>query len=411
MAETVTTVPVAEIATVIAGQSPPGDTYNTSGVGLPFIQGCAEFGHVSPTPVKWCSADKVKRAQPGDVLLSVRAPVGRLNRCVEPLAIGRGVAALRGNDRALTDYLALAIEFAVPSLEAVAVGSTFAAVTRKDIDALEVPLLTPSEQRRVVDLITSFDGTIRAVRDELDALRVALSAYLAKVVAEQESAPRQRLGDLALIQSGVSWNDSDVVQPGDARGIGVMGVSNVQRDYAHAENCGWIKATPQAKQRAIEPHTLLTIRTNGNADRIGNVHRAPAASVGFTISSFLTSITTKERAHADYIARILQSPPVQGAITDATSGSTGLKNLAVTWLRDLEVPWPAEGDRDRVVATAAALEYAATMSERFLASAVRARRGVLDKMLTGNHSIPSSYDRFLAISENAPSEEPELVSA
>src|SRR5437899_3338432 len=83
-----------EVSTLIAGQSPPGTSYNEDGVGLPFFQGKAEFGDTYPTPRKWCTAPK-KIAEPGDVLVSVRAPVGPSNLCVETSAIGRGLAALR----------------------------------------------------------------------------------------------------------------------------------------------------------------------------------------------------------------------------------------------------------------------------------------------------------------------------
>ena len=76
-----------EACEVILGQSPPGNTYNFDGEGLPFFQGKAEFGDYYPTAVKWCSAP-TKIAEGEDVLISVRAPVGPTNLCPTKACIG-----------------------------------------------------------------------------------------------------------------------------------------------------------------------------------------------------------------------------------------------------------------------------------------------------------------------------------
>ena len=93
-------VPLANVAGIVMGQSPPGSTVSEWGgdsrvdTGLPFIQGNAEFGDMFPQPTKWCGRP-VKIAERGDTLISVRAPVGEVNRASERTAIGRGLAAIR----------------------------------------------------------------------------------------------------------------------------------------------------------------------------------------------------------------------------------------------------------------------------------------------------------------------------
>ena len=88
------------VAELIMGQSPPGTTVHdwhgntTTAGGLPFVQGNAEFSNRTPQPVKWCGSP-LKVARKGDVLISVRAPVGELNIVDQDLAIGRGLAAIR----------------------------------------------------------------------------------------------------------------------------------------------------------------------------------------------------------------------------------------------------------------------------------------------------------------------------
>jgi len=85
---------LADICDIIMGQSPPGETYNESGEGMPFYQGNRDFGYRFPTPRVFCSAP-TRFAESGDILISVRAPVGALNIAREKCCIGRGLAALR----------------------------------------------------------------------------------------------------------------------------------------------------------------------------------------------------------------------------------------------------------------------------------------------------------------------------
>lgn len=90
---------LSDVCEIIMGQSPPGETYNESGDGLPFYQGNRDFGYRFPTARVFCSAP-TRYAETGDVLISVRAPVGALNIAHERCCIGRGVAALRMKDHA-----------------------------------------------------------------------------------------------------------------------------------------------------------------------------------------------------------------------------------------------------------------------------------------------------------------------
>lgn len=68
-----------DVSKIIMGQSPSSAAYNEEGVGLPFLQGCAEFGDVYPNTSIFCS-DLLKIAPENSILMSVRAPVGAINK-------------------------------------------------------------------------------------------------------------------------------------------------------------------------------------------------------------------------------------------------------------------------------------------------------------------------------------------
>jgi type I restriction enzyme S subunit len=125
---------LSKVAKVILGQSPDSRTYNDQGEGMPFLQGNAEFGERRPTHRLFCTAPS-RLCEEGDILLSVRAPVGATNQADRIYAIGRGLAAIRfaENDRS---YGWHALRHGVPQLDLLAQGSTFAAISRKEIEEL-----------------------------------------------------------------------------------------------------------------------------------------------------------------------------------------------------------------------------------------------------------------------------------
>lgn len=84
---------LCDIANITMGQSPAGESYNDAGDGLIFYQGRTDFGLRFPTPRMYTTAP-TRFAQKGDILLSVRAPVGDLNFAMEDCCVGRGLAAL-----------------------------------------------------------------------------------------------------------------------------------------------------------------------------------------------------------------------------------------------------------------------------------------------------------------------------
>jgi type I restriction enzyme S subunit len=85
---------LSDYCLVNMGQSPSSDTYNNTGDGLPFYQGNADFGKVHPIARVLCT-EPIKTAEKGEVLISVRAPIGALNISHEKCCIGRGLASLK----------------------------------------------------------------------------------------------------------------------------------------------------------------------------------------------------------------------------------------------------------------------------------------------------------------------------
>lgn len=155
---------VEDVAHVEMGQSPSSEFYNQHHEGLPFYQGKADFGKIHPTPRYWCTSP-TKLAEKGDILISVRAPVGPTNVSTETCCIGRGLAALRSYQGYERDFLLLCLKKFAPDLEALGAGTTFVAINRKHLMTFPVPLPPLAEQHRIVAKVDE----LMALYDELEA--------------------------------------------------------------------------------------------------------------------------------------------------------------------------------------------------------------------------------------------------
>ena len=134
--------PLGEIADITMGQSPKSVYYNEEGNGLPFHQGVTNFDVRFPSHQTYCTVQN-RLAEPGDILFSVRAPVGRINITTDRIAIGRGLAAIRSN-RDQQNLLFYTLKNHFFKEDMIGGGAIFAAIPKKDLYG--VKLMQPLNQ-------------------------------------------------------------------------------------------------------------------------------------------------------------------------------------------------------------------------------------------------------------------------
>jgi type I restriction enzyme, S subunit len=151
------------------------------GVGLPFFQGKAEFGKLFPTVRKWCSEPK-KVAEAGDILLSVRAPVGPTNIAAERCCIGRGLTAIQAITPFNQQYLLHYFRHIQPWMSEQGTGTTFAAVSGEFIRNLNIPVAPLTEQKRIADNLDRLLAQVDDCRDRLDRIPLILKRFRQSVL-------------------------------------------------------------------------------------------------------------------------------------------------------------------------------------------------------------------------------------
>ncbi|MCX7113036.1 MAG: restriction endonuclease subunit S [Proteobacteria bacterium] len=164
--------PLKYAAELIMGQSPPSADCNLDGNGLPFLQGCAEFGSKNPLPKLFCES-AVKRVRKNDILMSVRAPVGDLNVADQEYGIGRGLCAIRGKiiEQEFVFYL---LSCGNTYFQSIATGTTYDAVTVAQIGRIIIPIPSSDDRIKIVKYIESeteaFEMLISKYQRELELL-------------------------------------------------------------------------------------------------------------------------------------------------------------------------------------------------------------------------------------------------
>ncbi len=126
-----------DIANITMGQSPLGESYNEKGDGMIFYQGCTDFGNRFPTVRKF-TTQPTRYAKEGDILLSVRAPVGTLNIAKENCCIGRGLATLNSKDNCIAYLFGVLTNLKQIFDRRNVDGTTFGSITKDDLFTLKV---------------------------------------------------------------------------------------------------------------------------------------------------------------------------------------------------------------------------------------------------------------------------------
>jgi type I restriction enzyme S subunit len=169
---------LGDVAEIVMGQSPPGDTCNVIGTGIPLLNGPTEYGSHHPCPVQYTTEAR-KLASPGDILFCVRgSTTGRMNWADREYAIGRGVAAIRHKtNTALQPLVRAVIDHGLPGLLAQATGSTFPNVSANQLAGVPWPALSLPQQETIAHILGTLDDKIelnRRTNETLEAMARAL---------------------------------------------------------------------------------------------------------------------------------------------------------------------------------------------------------------------------------------------
>lgn len=166
---------LAQLADIISGQSPKSSYYNSDKKGLPFYQGKKLFNNKFISKPNTWTSHTTKVSISGDILMSVRAPVGDINiNNVGEICIGRGLAAIRPNELLNREFLFYFLVYFKDKLS-FNIGATINSINRKQISQIGVPKIELHEQSKIAENINSFEKNLYQVTKNYENEILALN--------------------------------------------------------------------------------------------------------------------------------------------------------------------------------------------------------------------------------------------
>ncbi len=391
-------MPLKHIAAIIAGQSPSSDdVFELNGSGRPFLQGNAEFGPFHPEPRLQCDMAP-KQANPGDILLSVRAPVGALNLADRPYGIGRGLCAIRPLADFNPSFAWWAVVATAPQLAAVATGSTYDAVSADDVGHLEIPRIPQPTQLAIADYLdretARIDALIAAKKRMMELLDERFWSLVSAEIESRSSAclPLRRWIDrITDGPFGSSLTSSDYVEDG-AR---VVRLGNIGRGVFRDDDKAFI--SPEYFQSLLR-HRVCSgdLLIAGLGDTNNHVGRACVApDLGFAIVKADCYCASVDRSCgiAEFLALYLSSPLGKRNVAIAARGTTRSRiNLDIA--REIQIPLlPLTSQREIVSLAASERRRTGSLKSALhdqIALLQERRQALITAAVTGQLDIPET---------------------
>jgi len=340
------------VCDLVMGQAPDGESYNSEGDGLPLIAGAGDFGELHPVATKFTRAPgKICRA--GDIVLGIRATIGRKVIADGDYCLGRGVAGLRAKQGLDSRYLWHWLTHVEPTLASKARGATFKQVNRDDIADLAITVPPIAEQRRIAEVLDLAEALRTKRRAALVQLDTLTQSIFLDMFGDPGSIlgrwPTARLGQLLdFMTSGSRGWAEHYAASGDL----FLRIQNVRRDELLLDDVAFVRTpdTAEARRTRVLPGDVLLSIT---AD-LGRTAVVPTGLGPAFINQHLSILRTQALAPR-FLSAYLTSPAGQGQVL--SRNRQGVKaGLNFDDIRSIVVPLPTMGEQDEFARRIAAVE-------------------------------------------------------
>ena len=330
---------LGEVAEIIAGQSPPGSSYNVSGDGTPFYQGKTEFGDIFiGEPTKWTTEPK-RIAETDDILMSVRAPVGPVNLSTERVCIGRGLAAIRPVPSSVLARYAFYVLRGLESEITGNAGATFASINKSDIAEIEIPLPPLEVQRELVAEIESYQRVLNGARAVVDNWRP-------RIVIDPEW-PKVELGTVCVVNP----LKSEVAKLDESTEVSFVPMADMSEnamffDVRSTKRLGEVGPSyTYFKDDDVLVAKVTPCFENGKGGIAKHLHNG----IGFGSSEFYV-LRPREATTPEWVYLCLASPEFRAWAIPKMTGTGGLQRVPRWAMGEYQIPLPPlETQREIVV--------------------------------------------------------------
>ena len=294
----------------------------------------------------WCNSERRKEAAPGDILISVRAPVGAVNLCNQKSIIGRRLSAIRPKQELYGEYLFYFLKCQERQIASLGTGSTFQAITQNTLAKIEIPLPPLEDQKRIAYLLSKVEGLIAQRKQHLQQLDDLLKSVFLDVfgdpVRNEKDWDKKPFSELLSdIESGKSPKCE--ARPADSDKWGVLKLGAVT-------SCVYKEGDNKALPVDIRPHSTVEVKAGDVLFSRKNTYElvAACAYVFETRAKLLLpdlifrlAIRNDVELNPIYLWQLLISQSQRRAIQSTASGAAGsMPNISKANLNKIRIPCP-----------------------------------------------------------------------
>lgn len=395
---------LGEVCQIIMGQSPPGTTYNSEGIGLPFFQGKTDFGSKYPIPTAWCT-QPLKIANEGDILISVRAPVGATNIATDECCIGRGVGAIRPLTFMDRDFVREILQFNQAVFEKYSSGSTFSAINKDTISRIGILSPPLPEQQKIAEILSSVDAAIDATRAVITQARRTQKALMEELLTKglpgkgvQHWKPVLVDDILVRIDAGKSPNCEG--RPASFDEWAVLKVSAISwEEFKPQENKVLPKLFQPIPALEVKPDDLLISRANGQRELVGAITLVKKTRDKLMLSDkTLRLVPDESLILKEFLLYSFRSKRTRKLLMENGTGkSTSMNNITQAQIRNIDIKLPPLNEQTIISSLLAANDNHRQTESLNLEILQNLKSALMQVLLTGEKRVVLTQPEAVAV--------------
>ena len=366
------------------GQSPGGENYTENPKDYILVQGNADMKNGRVVPRVW-TTQVTKKADPEDIILSVRAPVGDVGKTDYPVVLGRGVAGIKGN---AFIFQTLSRMKEIGFWTRYSSGSTFESINSADLKDAVIQIPNIEEQIKIGEFFTKLDDTIALHQRELDNLKITKQVFMKKMFPKEgEKVPEVRfpgfmadwdyrkLGDVGETYTGLSGKSKDDF--GHGRGKYVTYMNVFSNSIANPSLVELVEI--DTKQNEVNPGDIFFTTSSETPEEVGMSSVWLENSDNTYLNSFCFGYRPIEKFDNYYLAYMLRSSVVRKKITFLAQGISRY-NISKNKVMDIAVPIPVIEEQTKIGEFFKQLDDIINLQQQELEKLKQTKQAFLQKM-------------------------------
>ena len=338
-----------DFAIINMGQSPKGETYNTEHKGMPFLQGRKTFGRLYPTIDTWTTSP-IKIAKNGEILMSVRAPVGDLNFSNQDICIGRGLCSISAKN-GRNKYLYYVLLNNMKKIRQNSTGTVFSSINKNDLENLEIDFHSDKSQRKIEKILYDIDSKIE-LNNEINNNLFELLKQKFREKFYNEEGKNSYLIDYISNTIGGDWGKESPEGNNNTKVYCVRGADIPSMEYGNKGNAPIRYILEKNyENKKLNPNNIIIEISGGSptqsTGRTAYITKSILDMYNFPLlcTNFCRAIEAKSDILSPFVYMNLKLMYEDDIFFNWENGTTGIKNLALNdMLSNLEVKSPNEID-------------------------------------------------------------------